>query len=81
MEKYFVVFASNYHGYYIEELLRRHGIKSSLRKAPSSVVKSCHFAIYLREQDFQRAIQLIQQTQIKIQGVYKITEDGYQKIG
>ncbi len=79
-EKYFVVFSSNYHGYYIEALLKRHGIKSSLRKAPSSVAKSCHFAIYIQEGDFKKAVHLIQQTQIKIQGIYEITDEGYRRI-
>ncbi len=80
VEKYFFVFSSNYHGYYIEELLKRHGIESNLRKAPRSVAKSCHFAIFIQEKDLNKAMLLIKQTQIKVQGLYEIIGSGYKKI-
>ncbi len=71
-DKYLIVFSSNYHGYYIEELLRRNEVYSTLRKAPNSIGKSCYMAIYIKEQDFNKAINLIRKTQIKHRGIYEI---------
>lgn len=71
-EKYIIVFSSNYHGYYIEELLRRNEIPNTLRKAPRAIAKSCHTAIYILENDFKKVIKLIMDTKIKPTGVYEV---------
>ncbi|MBB6214815.1 hypothetical protein HNQ80_000900 [Anaerosolibacter carboniphilus] len=73
-ESYIFVFSSNYHGYYIEELLRRHNIKSTFRKAPRAVGKSCNTAIYISEKDLDSAIKLIKHAKINYQGLYKISK-------
>ncbi|KXG74059.1 DUF3343 domain-containing protein [Thermotalea metallivorans] len=72
-EQYIFVFASNYHGYYIEELLKRHNIKCTLRKAPRAVGKSCNTAIYISEKDLEKAVGLIKQGKTTYQGLYKIS--------
>lgn len=72
-EHYIFVFTSNYHGYYIEELLKRHNIKCTLRKAPRAVGKSCNTAIYIGEKDLEKAVKLIKQGKTTYQGLYKIS--------
>ncbi|MBF8982115.1 DUF3343 domain-containing protein [Lutibacter sp. B2] len=76
-EKYLFVFTSNYHGYYIEELFRRNGIKNTFRKAPRAVAKSCHTAIYIQQPDLQKAVNLIRQAKISVQGVFEIIRIGH----
>ena len=71
-EKYLFVFTSNYHGYYIEELFRRNGIKNTFRKAPRAVAHSCHTAIYIQEKDLEKAVNLIKKAKISVQGVFEI---------
>ncbi len=72
-ESYIFVFSSNYHGYYIEELFRRHNVKCTFRKAPRAVGKSCNTGIYIYEKDLEDGIKLIKQAKINYQGLYKIT--------
>lgn len=71
-EKFIFLYSSSYHGYYIEDLLRRNGIASSLRKAPRAIGKSCNTAIYIQELDFEKAVHVIDQTKIKPQAIYEI---------
>ncbi|MDF2546543.1 MAG: hypothetical protein K0R93_1441 [Anaerosolibacter sp.] len=70
-ESYIFVFTSSYHGYYIEELLRRHKIQCTFRKAPRAIGKSCNTALYIHEKDLESANKLIQGAKISYQGVYK----------
>ncbi|QZY57031.1 DUF3343 domain-containing protein [Crassaminicella profunda] len=75
-EKYLIVFSSNYHGYYIEQLFNRSEIKNTLRKAPRAIAKSCHSAIYIKEQDLDKALRLLRKSKISPQGVYEIIRIG-----
>ncbi|WP_165000350.1 DUF3343 domain-containing protein [Anaerophilus nitritogenes] len=75
-EKYLIVFTSNYHGYYMEELFRRNNIKNTFRKAPRAVGQSCHTAIYIQEKDLELAIKLILKCKILPQGIYEIISRG-----
>lgn len=71
--KYIIVFTSNYHAYYIEELLRRHNIESIYKKAPRSIAKSCNSAVYLsNEADLQKALELIGNGKIPFQSIFEI---------
>ena len=71
-EKFIFVFSSNYHGYYIEDMLTRNGINTSLRKAPRAVGKSCQFAIYIYEGDLFKTKEIIEKSRISPLGVYEI---------
>lgn len=75
-EKYLIVFSSNYHGYYIEQLFNRNEIKNTLRKAPRAVAKSCYSAIYIKEDDLDKALKLLRKSKISPQGVYEIIRIG-----
>ncbi|MEW9121299.1 MAG: DUF3343 domain-containing protein [Thermotaleaceae bacterium] len=71
--KYIVVFSSNYHAYYIEELLRRHGVGTLYKKAPRAIAKSCNSAIYLfHEEDLSKTLKLIEDAKVPSKGVYEI---------
>ncbi|WP_207707359.1 DUF3343 domain-containing protein [Crassaminicella thermophila] len=77
-EKYVIIFSSNYHGYYIEQLFKRNEIKNTLRKAPISIAKSCHYAIYIQDKDLEKALELLKNSRISPQGIYEIIEiSGY----
>lgn len=75
-EKYLIVFSSNYHGYYIEQLFKRNNIKNTFRKAPRAIAKSCHSAIYIQEQDLEKVLNLLRKSRISPQGVYEIIRRG-----
>ena len=83
-ERFIFVFASNYHGYYIEDLLSRHNVENSLRKAPRAIGRSCNTAIYINEHDYEKAIKLMNQAKVKPQEVYEVMWEGslatYKKI-
>lgn len=83
--KFIIVFTSNYHAYYIEELLRRHNIDSIYKKAPRAIARSCNSAIYLStEDDLHNALELIKQGRIPFQSVFEIHRNDhtieYQKV-
>ena len=71
-EKYILIYSSSYHGYYIEDVLRRNDIVNNLRKAPRALGKSCNTAIYIQELDFNKALSVIEQTKIMPQAIYEI---------
>ncbi|QXM05957.1 DUF3343 domain-containing protein [Crassaminicella indica] len=75
-EKYLIVFSSNYHGYYIEQMFNRNGIKNTLRKAPRAIAKSCYSAIYIQEQDLDKALKLLEKSKISPHGIYEIIRIG-----
>ncbi|TCO79046.1 uncharacterized protein DUF3343 [Marinisporobacter balticus] len=75
-EKYLIVFSSNYHGYYIEQMFKRGEINNTFRKAPRAIAKSCHSAIYIQEQDLEKALGLLKKSRVSPQGVYEIIRRG-----
>lgn len=71
--KFIIVFTSNYHAYYIEELLKRHSIDSIYKKAPRAIARSCNSAVYLsKEEDLHKALELMKHGKIPFQGVFEI---------
>ncbi len=74
-DKYIFVFSSNYHGYYAEDILIRGEVKTKLRKAPRAVGKSCQFAIYIKENDFEKAMEIIKKSKVNAVGIYEIIKD------
>ncbi|MCT4595029.1 MAG: DUF3343 domain-containing protein [Anaeromicrobium sp.] len=83
-EKYVIVFSSTYHGYYVEELLRRNLIPNTFKKAPRAIAPSCYTAIYIQKKDLDEAIDLISQAKVSIKGIYELIQIGsmldYKKI-
>ncbi|MFZ5966012.1 MAG: DUF3343 domain-containing protein [Bacillota bacterium] len=75
LEKFIIIFTSNYHGYYIEELFRRNKIKSTMKKAPRALGKSCNTALYIAERDLERAVELVVQTKIPYEGIFEIVNN------
>lgn len=83
-DQYILVFSSNYHGYYAEDILTRGEVQTKLRKAPRAVGKSCQFAIYINKKDLQKAIDIIDNSKVKAVGIYELIKDAkndsYKKI-
>ncbi|MCT4621482.1 MAG: DUF3343 domain-containing protein [Marinisporobacter sp.] len=75
-EKYLIVFASTYHGYYMEQMFNRNEIENTLRKAPRAIAKSCHSAIYIKEKDLEKALKLLEKSRVSVEGVYEIVRIG-----
>ncbi|PAB60910.1 DUF3343 domain-containing protein [Anaeromicrobium sediminis] len=83
-EKYVIVLSSAYHGYYVEDLLRRNSIPNTFKRAPRAIGPSCHTAIYIQEKDLDKAMELINKVNVSVKGVYELIQIGgmydYRKI-
>ncbi|MCI8609048.1 MAG: DUF3343 domain-containing protein [Firmicutes bacterium] len=75
-KEYIMAFSSFYKAAYGRDVLAEAGIKSSLRKLPVQLIKSCSTGLYLRTDSIQSAIEIFQRKQIAPVGVYEIQKQG-----
>lgn len=86
MEKeYIVAFSSFYKAAYAQDMLEEAGIRSSLRKLPTELVRSCSTGLYLRANSIQPALGVFERKQIVPVSAYEILRIGrgkrsYEKI-
>lgn len=75
-EKYVIIFSSTYHGYYVENLLRRNEVIYTFKKAPRAIAPTCHTAIYIQEKDLDKVMKLISNVNVTVKGVYEVIKKG-----
>jgi hypothetical protein len=72
MNEYAIAFTSFYRAVYAQEKLQENKIRSTLKKIPPNVLRSCGYAIYLRTNSINEALDVLERTEIIARGVYRI---------
>jgi hypothetical protein len=85
MNEYVIAFSSFYRAMYAQEKLQENRIRADLRKIPPNVLKSCGYAVYLRAESIEPALEVLAASQITPRSVYILEKrDGlltYRQIG
>lgn len=75
MKDYVIAFSSFYKAVYAQEKLLERRIRSTLKKTPPKLLKSCGYALYLRSNQIQQVLQILQESGIDNRGTYEIQEE------
>lgn len=77
MEKeYIISFSSFYKAAYAQEILANSGIRSTLRKLPNELVRSCGTGLYLRADSIRPVKEALEMRQVVPRGIYEIRGRG-----
>lgn len=72
MNEYVIAFSSFYRAVYAQEKLQEDRIRSTLKKIPPDLLRSCGYAVYLKTNSIQSALNVLDKSQIMTRGVYLI---------
>lgn len=72
MKEYVIAFSSFYKAIYAQEKLQDYQIKSTLKKLPPELTRSCGYGIYLKTDDIQKVISVLRKNNIDNRGIYPI---------
>lgn len=72
MKEYVIAFSSFYKAIYAQEKLQDHQIKSTLKKLPPELIRSCGYGIYLKTDAIQKIVTILSRNNIDTRGVYPI---------
>lgn len=82
--EYLLTFSSFYKAMYGRDKLKEQGIRSSLKRIPAQLLRSCGHALYIEGYDLQRVLAILSESQIDTKGIYQVimTDDTpeYRKI-
>lgn len=77
MEKeYIISFSSFYKAAYAQEILANSGIRSTLRKLPNELVRSCGTGLYLRADSIRPVKEALEMRQVVPRAIYEIRGRG-----
>ena len=72
MNEYVIAFSSFYKAVYAQEKLEENKIRSIVKKLPPNLLKTCGYAVYLKTNSVNAALDLLEKYQIMPRGVYLI---------
>lgn len=72
MNEYVIAFSSFYRAVYAQDKLQEKSIRSTLKKIPPDLLKSCGYAVYLKINSIHTALDVLEKNQIMARGVYMI---------
>ena len=72
MNEYVIAFSSFYRAVYAQEKLQENKIRSTLKKLPPNLLRTCGYAVYLKTNSINSAMDLLEKNQIIARGVYMI---------
>mgnify|MGYP000939961412 CR=1 FL=1 len=72
MNEYVIAFSSFYRAVYAQEKLQENRIGSTLKKIPPNLLRTCGYAVHLKTDSIQHALETLQGSQIIARGVYLI---------
>ncbi len=75
-QEYILSFSSFYKAAYAEDMLEERGIRSTMKKLPAELVRSCGTGLYLRTSDIDEALGVLDNKQITPTGVFRIKREG-----
>ena len=72
MNEFVIAFSSFYRAVYAQEKLQENRIRSTLKKIPPDLLRSCGYAVYLKTNSIRTALDVLEKNQIMARGVYLI---------
>ena len=75
-QEYILSFSSFYKAAYAEDMLEENGIRSTMKKLPAELVRSCGTGLYLRSDDIDEVLRVLDNKQITPTGVFRIKREG-----
>jgi len=72
MNEYVIAFSSFYKAVYAQEKLQENKIRSTLKKLPPNLLKTCGYSLYLRSNSINSALDILESSQIVPRGVYLV---------
>lgn len=72
MNEYAIAFSSFYRAIYAQEKLQENRIRSTLKKIPPNLLRTCGYAVYLKANSIYTAVDILEKSQIIPRGVYLI---------
>ena len=72
MNEYVIAFSSFYRAVYAQEKLQENRIRSTLKKLPPDLLRTCGYAVFLKTNSIHSAIDILDKSQITSRGVYMI---------
>lgn len=72
MNEYVIAFSSFYRAVYAQEKLQESRIRSTLKKVPPNILKTCGYAVYLKTNNIKAAMDILEQSNITARGVYLV---------
>ena len=83
-KEYLIAFSSFYKAIYAQEKLNERHIRTTVKKLPPELIKSCGYALYLRNASIQDVQRFLEEWEIVTNGIYLVqNQDGklvYKKI-
>lgn len=78
-QEYILSFSSFYKAAYAQDMLEERSIRSTLKKLPPELVRSCGTGLYLRAGDIQPVRDVLEEKQIVPQGIFRIIREDKNK--
>ncbi len=78
MKDYIIAFSSFYKAAYAQEKLQSQQIRSTLKKTPPKLLKSCGYALYIRTNQLPFVLDILADNNINHSGVYEIQDQNNQ---
>ncbi len=75
-QEYILSFSSFYKAAYAEDMLEESGIRAAMKKLPAELVRSCGTGLYLRNDDIDEVLRILDNKQITPTGVFRIKREG-----
>lgn len=72
MNEYVIAFSSFYRAVYAQEKLQENKIRSTLKKLPPHLLRTCGYAVYLKTNSIHTTLDILGKNQIEPRGVYLI---------
>ncbi|QAT43008.1 DUF3343 domain-containing protein [Aminipila luticellarii] len=71
-KEYLLTFSSFYKAKYAQEKITELGVRCTVKRAPSEIVTSCGYAIYLKTEDINRVLSIFDGEILTVKGVFMI---------
>lgn len=71
-KEYLLTFSSFYKAKYAQEKIIELGVRCTVKRAPSEIVTSCGYAIYLKTDDIQKVLSIFDGQILTVKNVFLI---------
>ncbi|WP_312649085.1 DUF3343 domain-containing protein [Aminipila sp.] len=71
-KEYLLTFSSFYKAKYAQEKIIELGVRCTVKRAPSEIVTSCGYAIYLKTDDIQKVLSIFDGEILTVKGVFLV---------
>lgn len=78
-QEYILSFSSFYKAAYAQDMLEESGIRSTMKKLPTELIRSCGTGLYLRSDSIEAVAEVLERKQIVPLGIFKVKREGKNK--